>query len=171
MDGHLLNPATPRSSRLRERSDECGSSVQWKAVPGILLFASVTAILIWQGNLDARADIKPEPGSGDMELYSPSWSSVRKLGSWPRLNISELRVNAGRFTMVSHDCPTLRWEVLPQASASTPKPRFFAAMVVVILPVEIVGAWLPDGDLCYTATAGDVFFDPCRRTISPASAR
>ena len=119
MDGYLLNPATPRSSRLRDRSDECGSSVQWKAVPGILLFASVTAILIWQGNLDARADIKPEPGSGEMELYSPSWSSVRKLGSWPRLNISELRVNAGRFTMVNHDCPTLRWEVLPQASAST----------------------------------------------------
>ena len=101
--------------------------MQWKAVPGILLFASVTAILIWQGNLDARADIKPEPGSGEMELYSPSWSSVRKLGSWPRLNISELRVNAGRFTMVNHDCPTLRWEVLPQASASTPKPRFYPA--------------------------------------------
>ena len=71
MDGYLLNPATPRSSRLRERSDECGSSVQWKAVPGILLFASVTAILIWQGNLDARADIKPEPGSGEMELIRP----------------------------------------------------------------------------------------------------
>ena len=92
MDGYLLNPTTPRSSRLPIRSDECGSSVQWKAVPGILLFASVTAILIWQGNLDARADIKPEPGSGDMELYSPSWSSVRTRST--RSQLSRLRTAA-----------------------------------------------------------------------------
>src|SRR5690348_801811 len=43
----------------------------------------------------------------------------------------------------------------------SPKPRLFAAMGFVILPVEKVAAWLPDGKLCYTARAADGFFEPC----------